>query len=364
MNFSDNDVKHALASFCATVDGIPDDEENIYNVRAKRAYKIISSILKKPEFWDERCQFNKKHVGEQFVEWVRDFSAKDEEGVNNIYVLAYRFLCEFDFFVGEGFELTIDLRKLKSEIEKEEFEENDIDGHVKGQIVYAKYFMPANITKELINDSNIGVFKSYEEKVDSAEKLKDEWDKEIEEKEKYLTGLRERLDEVGNAFNFVGLYKGFDEIYEEKKTESRFLLGWLVAMGLLVLTPLTVKAFDLMSSAPDGAGAKIGFGWENIAGLIFFFSIEIVLIYFFRVVLSNYQSVKSQLSQLQVRKTLCQFIQGYADYSEEINKKSKGALDKFEEIIFSNVVADPSKVPSTFDGLDKLAEIFRTVTKK
>lgn len=65
--------------------------------------------------------------------------------------------------------------------------------------------------------------------------------------------------------------------------------------------------------------------------------------------------------QLELRKALCQFIQSYVDYSTVIKKQDSAALEKFESLIFSGVVSDPEKVPSTFDGLDQIGALLKNV---
>jgi hypothetical protein len=58
---------------------------------------------------------------------------------------------------------------------------------------------------------------------------------------------------------------------------------------------------------------------------------------------------------------LCEFIQSYADYSANIKKQDSSALEKFENLIFSGVVSEPEKLPSTYDGLDQLADFIKSI---
>ncbi|HDR1137280.1 TPA: hypothetical protein QB640_002020 [Pasteurella multocida] len=67
--------------------------------------------------------------------------------------------------------------------------------------------------------------------------------------------------------------------------------------------------------------------------------------------------------QLELRQSLCQFIQNYADYAKEIKEKDSASLEKFENLIFSSILSSPDKVPSTFDGLDQLANIVKEMRK-
>ncbi|MBJ9951464.1 hypothetical protein I5735_00115 [Acinetobacter baumannii] len=68
------------------------------------------------------------------------------------------------------------------------------------------------------------------------------------------------------------------------------------------------------------------------------------------------------MMQLELRMALCQFIHNYAEDSESLYSKNKNGFEKFENIIFSPIVASDDKIPTTFDGIDqiaKLIEVFR-----
>ncbi|MDI2145510.1 hypothetical protein KBJ94_26055 [Pseudomonas sp. ITA] len=83
--------------------------------------------------------------------------------------------------------------------------------------------------------------------------------------------------------------------------------------------------------------------------------------YFFRVVLAQFRSVKAQVLQLDLRIALCQFVQSYAEYSKKIRKDDPGALSKFEAIVFSSLVSESEGIPSTFDGAEQLANLIKSI---
>ena len=76
-------------------------------------------------------------------------------------------------------------------------------------------------------------------------------------------------------------------------------------------------------------------------------------------VLFNYRDVKRQVSQIDLRKALCQFIHNYVDYASTKKNKDNDSLSKFENLIFSEIVSDSGMLPSTFDGLDVIAKLVR-----
>jgi hypothetical protein len=130
-------------------------------------------------------------------------------------------------------------------------------------------------------------------------------------------------------------------------------------MGIVILVPL---AFEIMFVASRIDSDKI-LGINHLLILIPLISIEIILIYFFRVILINHRSVKAQIMQIELRQTLCQFIQSYASYSKEIKTQDANALEKFENLIFSGVLSDPEKLPSTFDGIEQIGNFIKSIKK-
>ena len=99
-------------------------------------------------------------------------------------------------------------------------------------------------------------------------------------------------------------------------------------------------------------------GWENMLPVL---GLEFVFIYFFRVVLNHYNSIQTQIMQIELRQSLCQFIQSYAKYAKEIKEKDGASLEKFENLIFSSILSTPDKVPSTFDGIEQLSNLIKNI---
>lgn len=353
MFFKSEHHAKVLASFLRKAEAAHIKDES-RAMRLSISREIIGYIYKSPEGWDERCTFNIKHIGDQFIEWLRDFDQSKPTHIDHIYCMSYRFLCEFDFLVGPGKELSVELRSIKNKIEHDS---GEMDGDVKSQIIYASYVMPANIAKDFINDANIGVFKDFEQKKLEAEKLKEQWDAEIASKESTTNALKEKLEQYKIGFNFVGLYQGFSGLAEKKNKEAFWLFVSLIGMGLFILAPLIAEIILSLMGIYNG---KI-FSFEHLLILIPIISIEIILIYFFRIILLNHRSVKAQIMQIELRQTLCQFIQSYTGYSSEMKKQDSSALEKFESLIFSGVLSDPEKLPSTFDGVTQIGNLIKSI---
>lgn len=353
MFFAEENNLKSIGAFLRKADSSHIEDE----ARAKRlaiVKELVGYIHRSPEGWDERCSFNIKHIGDQFLTSLWNFDPSKLSEIDDIYCMSYRFLCEFDFLVGAGKEISFELRSIRNRIQDDAAQ---IDDNAHSQIIYASYVMPANIAKEFINDSNIGIFRDFEAKKSEAEKLKAEWDKELEQKKSETDNLKEKLDEYKTAFNFVGLYQGFSNLSVKKHSESRRLFWSLIAMGIVILSPLAVELYYTTSGLLKGQTLS----YENLVTLIPLISVEVILIYFFRIILLNHRTVAAQKIQIDLRKTLCQFIQSYAEYAAKIKSKDSASLEKFENLIFSGIISDPEKLPSTFDGLDQIGELVKKV---
>lgn len=357
MFFGTENNTAALGSFLQRSRAIHVSDET-RSVRLALARQVIAYIYKSPKDWDERCSFNIKYIGNQFINQIESFNQDDSEDIDDLYSMTYRFLCEFDFLIGAGRELSMEMRSIRNKMENDTAE---MSTSVKSQMIYASYAMPASITKELINDENFTAFKSFELKKTEAEKLKTEWDREIEQKKTATEELKNKLEEYKIGFNFVGLYKGFSDLSAKKAKESLWLFWSLLAMGSAIILPLLIEIIILTTSLTTRSYEEEALAFEHLIILIPLISMQIILIYFFRVILNNYRSVKAQIMQLELRQTLCQFIQSYAGYSMEIKKQDSNALEKFESLIFSGILSDPEKLPSTFDGLEHIGNLIKSV---
>ena len=191
-----------------------------------------------------------------------------------------------------------------------------------------------------------------------AEKLKSDWDDELGKKEIVVNALRDKLDEYKIGFNFVGLFKGFDSLSIAKNTELKWALGFLILLAVLAIAPVGAELYLLAFKAAEVKKDYLDLLKYAILPTL---TLQVVLVYFFRVALFNYKSVKAQLLQLELRKTLCQFIQSYTTYAKEMRTADNSSLEKFENLIFSGIIANEEKLPSTFDGLDQLGKIIQSL---
>jgi len=317
---------------------------------------IINSMVSNVTLWDDKCSLNIPAIGEKFIETVRSITpSSGKPALDNLYTFCYRFFYELYITAQDDFvspPLTEIFMFTANAIE-------EFDDSAKNQIKFTSQGMPIFILKHLLNSDGISKIIDFNRTVKHAEELKTNWDKELEEKSSRTGQLKESLDRYTTAFNFVGLYDGFNTLSSDKKKEKNILLACLIVFGALAISPVICELTFIILNYENISKYQTTLIYSAFPAI----SIIVLLTYYFRIFLMNYKSVKSQLLQIELRKTLCRFIQDYADYSNKIKKEDKEALTKFESVIFSGIVSNDEKLPSTFDGIDQLTKFISSVKK-
>ena len=227
-----------------------------------------------------------------------------------------------------------------------------------------------DVINKYLGNRSFQAFLNYEDKVKEAQeklnnidiKIKSETEnlnKLLFEKEEKVKTLASKLDEQKITFNFVGLSQGFKNLLSEKIRSKWASFSIMTIFCILLITvPIVFLGGRFLNWFPEYNINWNDIGWEHTLPI---FGLEFVLIYFFRVVLTHYNSIQTQIMQIELRQSLCQFIQSYADYAKEIKEKDGGSLEKFENLIFSSILSTPDKVPSTFDGLEQLSNLIKNL---
>lgn len=314
-----------------------------------RFFGILSQNL---AAFDEHCPGNiewlgKRYIG-QLISFVEDRSEKQHEQLMDIFTTSYRFLCELEF--SQPGDLSFELRGIKTFVDEnlEKFRGTD-----RQQLIFANYTMPANLAKRMLQHSSLSDFKAFAETASSAKEMKSQWDKEIAAKSTETEGLRDAIDRLQTKYNFVGLVKGFELLVTRKQTESSRAFISILALGTVMLLPVCVQLWFVLNNIEriETHRATLIYSLPPLLAL------ELILLYFFRVVLVNYRDLKAQLLQLDLRVSLCQFIQSYSEYSTKIKKLDSTALERFESIVFSAVTSSAEKMPATFDGVEQISKL-------
>lgn len=349
--FDTNQSKAVLAKFRKKIDGlVPSDDFD--KQRNSLIRLIVNAMEKRPNEWNTFCQINIKWIGDQFINRLADEKDLTKDRLDDICSMCFRFL--FELYLSTKNDLAMEFEAARRFV----FDNvNLFEVTAKEQIEFAIRDMPISIFKEIANSEGIESLKNFDAVSEKAKNLKEEWDRNLSERESRVKNIEASLSKYENAFNFVGLYQGFDDLANEKKNERDGILFWLKLLSVIIILPIVAefvliyKNIDNISTIRDGL----------LVSIFPTLSLVAISIYYFRVLLFNYKSVKSQLLQIDLRKTLCRFIQSYSGYASEIKSQDADALDKFERIIFSGIVTEDGSLPSTFDGVEQIGNFIKSI---
>lgn len=329
-----------------SLDAVRDSENDKYKFLLEFIGVTLSHIQSNPSSFDERCIMNIASVGERFIDEVRNFDMS-EESAEHLFAYCYRFVIEYQLSTPHS--ISSDFLNMLARVSDFEY------GAASSQIRYAGHQMLINVVQHYLYHPSLVSLKKLPEVIQRSEVERENVEKSIVDREVRVNALAEKLQTYETAFNFVGLYAGFNGLRITKVSEKRWNVVFLLVLGAMLLVPVLTKFSNFLNGS-------VKFEIDAI-GLIALAGLELLLLYFFRVALQNFRSIKAQLLQIDLRMTLCQFVQSYAEYSKGAPESSKGLLDRFEQVVFSGIVNDESAIPSTFDGLDKLAELVGKIRK-
>jgi hypothetical protein len=183
------------------------------------------------------------------------------------------------------------------------------------------------------------------------------WDAKVKEHEVTLGNMSAR-------YNFVGLTQAFRDLYQSKSKDWELNFALCLALGIMLLVPFAAQTLAILGAIEWLKPLSVS-KLEDLPKVLPIVGIELVLLYFFRVALHNFHSLKAQLLQLDLRMALCAFIEEYLKFAKG-KSQSEGEINrlvKFENLIFSGLTPDPDKIPSTFDGLEHIANLAKEFRK-
>ncbi|MGR4048334.1 hypothetical protein [Kosakonia cowanii] len=174
-----------------------------------------------------------------------------------------------------------------------------------------------------------------------------------------INALEQRIENLKSEYNFVGLSSGFNQIKDKKEKELRDVeMNYKNLFGCIFIAPVlaVILHFVYPSLYPKDYSA--------IFIALPFFTIEMALIYFFRLSYLEAKSIRTQLVQIELRLSLCAFIDGYVEYRRKNETDVSKVLDCFDSLIFSPIQMNENNIPSMFDGVEAIAGLAEKVMKK
>lgn len=340
-------VNLAAERLTASVAG--DVEHSIKNALGK-ALKVIGN--NGAEF-DRNCQVSIDWNGNQLLGYLDELHVADRIKLESVLVMLYRFILEFNLSV--KYELSGELSQLTAFVNKNIA---SFSGHTQEDIIYARQQMPLSMLKVILNNEELGNLRNVALVSAQAQQKIDTWNASLLKSEANVGRLQDILDKQKDAFNFVGLHRGFADLEITVAAELKKSRRDMGIFGVLMIAPSAVDLALVVSGWIDFSKINI---YAAIGAFVASVSLTLLFLYFFRISLRSADSCKAQLVQLRLRMTLCRFVQGYTEYSTEIKKQNPEALAKFENLIFSGIVGTEDKLPSTFDGIEQFAALVKAV---
>lgn len=309
-----------------------------------QALRVFQSV---PSEIDKLCQCNISSIGDRYLNILSNMAVGGF--AENIDWL-YRFVMEI-FFSIDG-ELSMELREFKKFVDENE---NRWSHSTQDQLKYARTGLILYVIKNAIAAPELRILKELPALEDRVKKRLDAAEETLAHRAANVDRLANVLKGYENAFNFVALDQGFEALRKEKESALKISASWVRTLGVIAITPIALELIVLFTSDIGLLDLK-----KLIAVSVPTFSFAFILLYYFRIALRDYESLKVQLLQIQLRQALCRFIQSYSEHAAELKKRSDTTLEKFESIIFSNIVATDEKVPATFDGIEHLANLVKS----
>lgn len=310
----------------------------------------LKLLADRPRHFDDFCAYSIDRYGVRFQNEMD--GEIDSEAFHNILIHCYRFLSEYNFY-REGESPDSLAYEVERALDLIRYEVVDIRKNVKNQLIYIDNFMPVALAKSYLFKADFGLMREFDTKHGGLGKTITELDTKLAQSTQDVNKLHDALKSYKDAFNFVGLHKGFDDIARSKRNSARISMALMTLLAGLMVAPFVWKLWNIFNGVP-----AIGAGIELLVALIGY---DLLLLYFFRVLYHGYKSVKGQLVQLDLRRAVCQFIQSYAEYAVKIKGDNPALLEKFEALVFSGIVTNEDNIPSTFDGLEQMVKLLEKV---
>ena len=315
------------------------------------ALKIIESNA--TEF-DNLCQISIETSSNGTNGFLRRLENNSSDtDVEILIALIYGFIAELNIsFRGELSDELTDFIKFTDQ------EASTYDSAAKNLIDSAQRTLPAAILKKILNSDSFANLRNVPAVSSQVEERIKKWEEYLNQSEIKATRLGNIFSEHSQAFNFVGLHDGFKDLAAEVRKELRFAQIGMVVFGILILGPALMNMTLILTGQVNLSTTEIQ---SLVASGIISVTLTLLLLYYFKIALRKADSCRAQLLQLGLRMSLCRFIQSYADYSNEIKRNNATALDKFESLIFSGLVESGDRLPTTFDGIDQLTNMIKSM---
>lgn len=351
--FNNEIIKDKIKNYNESISVIVSNNE-YERSRNKIIIGILNSMVSQAKEWDERAEYCIDLYEEQLrMSLSESTQSPTKNNIDTVLSILFCFALEVSMY--DSYLNTFVTSEFTDFCTRNL---DDIEPAARKRITHELRTLPSRIIKSLTVAEDLKVCRDLIEQFKDSKGFFRKWDEEIKAKEQRVQKLNDTLLRQESNFNFVGLYDGFFRLGESKKEEMAWAKKIVISLGVIMPLPLVFELIYVIFSTQDVSETK------HLIKLIPLVSITFILIYYFRVALSNFNSIRAQISQIELRKSLCCFIQSYSEYAKDLKTENGTILNKFEEVIFSNIVTTEEKIPSTFDGVESLAKVIGAIKNK
>lgn len=346
--FASDVVKRAISGVLRELDGNED-------AQFKHVCKVLFIIQKNAASFDERCQINIQWIGTSIgsdLERIAAGGMTKPDVIADLTSMLFRVVCEFELSTPD--DLSIELRSFLSWVHDNA---SQLGKDASRQVDFARHQMPVTILKALLGTDVVRNLPNIQEYAAGLTKRRVEWDEDLASREARVEKLRDALSRHESGFNFVGLHKGFDDLSTVKKNEVWWLRLYVLLLGVGAVLPLSLELLLLFWYRAELTNLSLPLLLSVLPAV----SVTVILIYYFRLAVRSHESSKAQLSQIELRKTMCRFVESYADFAKRMKADNAETLSKFEAMIFSNIVGSDERLPATFDGVEQLSALIKSI---
>lgn len=217
--FALSDSKQVFTRFLRRMPDLQEGGDEFGASRNGHIHLIVKSMMTSPDQWDRSCQINIRWIGSGFIGQLSEDSTELSKGrLDDIFAICFRFLLELYLSMPQDLSAEFERARQFGIKNLSEF-----DLHAREQIEFAMRSMPVEIFKEIANSDQILDVKNLGETAQKAREAISKFDEDLTLREGRVIALKEKLEEYENAFNFVGLYKGFDGLAKERSGEIHWL---------------------------------------------------------------------------------------------------------------------------------------------
>lgn len=300
-------------------------------------YLMLRDLCDRRELYRSKVFCVVSHRKDDLVRFSLDLRGN----LGDLFVLMFSVAVEHQLLVADGSECVEKILAMESSAEVKY-----ADGRLDLRLISARFLVGRLVVNSFVQSANFATLRDLASNLGGLEAL----NAELEEKREYVNKLKNVLERYKTEITFMSLDKAFEDMRDVKLFQKNSAFVAVIFFGIGLFVPPLVDLY-------------YGWGLSDIQKIVSLCSLELLVVYFFRLAWASVRSLEKQVLQLDLRIALCASIQGYAEYSAKIKKDSPAVFEKFESLVFSGIVADDQAIPSVFDGADQLVKIVDALKK-